>query len=66
VLNLARETDEAQTRTLLLANLLTYYEQKHAFQAGSAAMLLYYIADPLWIFVGSTVNTNRQAEGSMS
>ncbi len=64
VLNLAHETDDSQTRMLLLANLLTFYEQKQAFQAKSAAMLRYYIADPLWIFVGSTVNTNKQAEGS--
>jgi len=64
VLNLARETEEAQTKTLLLGNLLTFYEQKQAFQARSAAMLRYHIADPLWIFVGSTVNTNKQAEGS--
>jgi len=64
VLNLKRETDEAQTRMLLLGNLLAFYEQKLAFQARSGAMLRYHIADPLWIFVGSTVNTNKQAEGS--
>ena len=36
-------------------------------QTGALAilgMLRYHIADPLWIFVGSTVNTNKQAEGS--
>jgi len=64
VLNLARETDDAQTKTLLLGNLLAFYEQKHAFRAKSAALLRYHIADPLWIFVGSTVNTNKQAAGS--
>lgn len=64
VLNLAGETDAAQTKTLLLGNLLAFYEQKQAFHAKSAALLRYHIADPLWIFVGSTVNTSKQAEGS--
>jgi len=64
VLNLAHETNEVETKTLLLGNLLTFYEQKRAFHARSAAMLRYHIADPLWIFVGSTVNNTKQAEGS--
>ena len=64
VLNLKRQTDDAQAKMLLLGNLLAFYEQKHAFHAKSADLLRYYIADPLWIFVGSTVNTNKQAEGS--
>lgn len=64
VLNLKHETTEEQTRTLLLANLLAFHEQKRAFQTKPDAMLRYHLADPLWIFVGSTVNTNRQAEGS--
>jgi hypothetical protein len=53
-----------QTRTLLLANLLAFHEQKRAFHSKSEAMARYHLADPLWIFVGSTVNTNKQAEGS--
>ena len=64
VLNLARETGEDETRTLLLANLLTYYEQKLAFQSAPEKMVRYHIADPLWIFVGSTVNTGKRAEES--
>lgn len=64
VLNLRNETTPEQTHTLLLANLLAFHEQKQAFQTKSDAMLRYHLADPLWVFVGSTVNTNKQAEGS--
>ncbi|MGI6240493.1 MAG: DEAD/DEAH box helicase family protein [Candidatus Omnitrophota bacterium] len=64
VLNLRQETTEEQTRALLLANLLAFHEQKRAFQTRSNEMLKYHLADPLWIFVGSTVNTTNQAQGS--
>jgi hypothetical protein len=64
VLNLRHETTDEQTQMLLLANLLAFHEQKRAFQTKSDAMLRYHLADPLWVFVGSTVNTGRQAEGS--
>ncbi len=67
VLNLRHETTPEQTDTLLLANLLAFHEQKRAFQTKSDAMLRYHLADPLWIFVGSTVNKskdNRQAKES--
>ncbi len=67
VLNLKSETNEEQTRTLLLANLLAFHQQKRAFQTKSDAMLRYHLADPLWVFVGSTVNKskdNKQAKES--
>jgi hypothetical protein len=67
VLNLKHETTDEQTQTLLLANLLAFHEQKRAFQTKSDAMLRYHLADPLWIFVGSTVNkskNNKQAKES--
>ena len=67
VLNLKQETHDKQTQTLLLANLMTFHEQKRAFQTRTAAMLRYHIADPLWMFVGSTVNKskdNKQAKES--
>ncbi len=59
VLNLRNETTEDQTKTLLLGNLLAFHEQKRAFQTKSAAMLRYHLADPLWVFVGSTVNKSK-------
>jgi hypothetical protein len=67
LLNLTHETNEEQTRTLLLANLLAFHEQKRAFHSKSEAMARYHLADPLWIFVGSTVNKskdNKQAKES--
>jgi hypothetical protein len=67
ILNLRKETTPEQTDTLLLANLLAFHEQKRAFKTKSGAMLPYYLADPLWVFVGSTVNKskdNKQAKES--
>ncbi|WP_306535085.1 DEAD/DEAH box helicase family protein [Geobacter sp.] len=67
VLNLRRETTDEQARMLLLANLLAFYEQKRTFQTRSDEMLRYHLADPLWVFVGSTVNKskdNKQARES--
>lgn len=67
LLNLTHETDEQQTRMLLLANLLAFHEQKRAFHAKPETMARYHLADPLWIFVGSTVNKskdNKQAKES--
>lgn len=59
VLNLRNETTEDQTKTLLLGNLLAFHEQKRAYQTKSVAMLRYHLADPLWVFVGSTVNKSK-------
>jgi hypothetical protein len=67
VLNLRQETTQEQTDILLLANLLAFYQQKRSFQKRSEDMLRYHLADPLWIFVGSTVNKskdNKQAKES--
>ncbi len=59
VLNMRQETTPEQTKMLLLGNLLAYHEQKRAFQTKSSAMLRYNLADPLWVFVGSTVNKSK-------
>src|SRR5215213_1862537 len=64
VLNLKQDTDDKQRRTLLLANLLSFFEQKRVFAITADAIARYHLADPLWIFVGSTVNTNKQAKES--
>ena len=47
-----------ETNRVLLANLLTYYEQKLAFAHNREVAASYNIADPLWIFVGSKVNVS--------
>jgi len=64
---LRQASDQEQAQMLLLGNLLSFYEQKRAFHARTGMMLRYHLADPLWIFVGSTVNkskTNKQANDS--
>ena len=59
ILNLQQETTEERTDTLLLANLLSFYEQQLVFYDQSAELRLYNLEQPLWLFVGSSVNTLR-------
>ena len=56
VLNLKQETTEEQTETLLLGNLLSFYEQERVFEEQAEALRPYNLERPLWVFVGSTVN----------
>ncbi len=64
ILNLQRETTADRTDTLLLANLLSFYEQQLVFAEQRAAFRPYNLARPLWVFVGGSVNAvyteNRQ------
>ena len=64
ILNLQEETTPEQTNTLLLANLLSFYEQKSFFAEQFDALRPYNLERPLWVFVGSRVNVvyteNRQ------
>ena len=59
ILNLQRETTVERTDTLLLANLLSFYEQQLVFADQSAELRPYNLERPLWLFVGSSVNTLR-------
>ena len=56
VLNLLEETTEEATETLLLGNLLSFYEQQCVFAAQAEGLRPYHLERPLWVFVGSTVN----------
>ena len=56
ILNLRDETRADQTETLLLGNLLSFYEQLRLFEEQSDALRPYHLEKPLWVFVGSTVN----------
>ena len=56
ILNLKEETTEDKTETLLLGNLLSFYEQKRVFEEEGEALSPYNLDNPLWVFVGSTVN----------
>jgi hypothetical protein len=56
ILNLKEETTEDKTETLLLGNLLSFYEQQRVFADQADALRPYNLEKPLWVFVGSTVN----------
>ncbi|MXX40885.1 MAG: hypothetical protein F4Z85_22985, partial [Gemmatimonadetes bacterium] len=69
VLNLLDETTEEATETLLLGNLLSFYEQQCVFAEHAQALRPYHLERPLWVFVGSTVNAvyskDRQKRSDM-
>lgn len=56
ILNLKDETTEEKTETLLLGNLLSFYEQLKCFDEQGDKLRPYNLEKPLWVFVGSTVN----------
>jgi len=56
ILNLKEETTEGRTETLLLGNLLSFYEQLKWFEEQKGKLRPYNLEKPLWVFVGSTVN----------
>ena len=63
VLNLPQETTEDRTDTLLLANMLSFYEQQRVFADQANELRPYNLEQPLWIFVGSSVNAVRTEGG---
>ena len=56
ILNLQQETTPDMTDTLLLANLLSFYEQHLVFAEHTDVLRPYNLDRPLWVFVGSSVN----------
>lgn len=56
ILNLRDEKAEDHTDTLLLANLLSFYEQKKCYEEEGESLRPYNLDSPLWIYVGSRVN----------
>ena len=64
ILNLQQETTGERTETLLLANLLSFYEQQLVFANHRGEELHPYgLEQPLWVFVGSSVNAVRTERG---
>lgn len=51
-----RDDEDTQTETLLLGNLLSFYEQRRYFSQKTDVMRAYGLDSPLWAFVGSSVN----------
>ena len=64
-----RQDEEAQTQTLLLANLLSFYEQRRFFKQNTETVRTYGLDSPLWAFVGSKVNAvyteNKQSRSDV-
>ncbi len=60
VLNLQQDTSPEQTDTLLMANLLSFYQQQLVFAEQEAALRPYNLSRPLWTFVGGSVNAVYQ------
>ena len=56
ILNLQQESAAAETDLLLLANLLSFYEQQRVFANAGDRLRPYNLERPLWVFVGSVVN----------
>ena len=63
ILNLQQETTAERTDTLLLANLLSFYEQQLVFADKSEELRPYNLEQRLWVFVGSSVNAVRSEGG---
>lgn len=55
ILNVKHD-DATQTETLLMGNLLSFYEQRRYFKEQQDAVQTYGLDPPLWAFVGSKVN----------
>ena len=56
ILNLQQETTAELTDVMLLANLLSFYEQQLVFAEQASALRPYNLARPLWTFIGGSVN----------
>jgi hypothetical protein len=56
ILNLQDTERTDQTETLLMGNLLSFYEQLRVYEDKKERMRPYNLEKPLWAFVGSTVN----------
>ncbi|MYB01195.1 restriction endonuclease subunit R [Candidatus Poribacteria bacterium] len=57
-----RHDEATQTEILLLANLLSFYEQRHYFKQNPETVHIYGLDSPLWAFVGSNVQAIRGKE----
>ena len=60
ILNLQEETGDDRTNTLLMANLLSFYEQQLVFAETKERLRPYGLEKPLWVFVGSSVNAPKK------
>lgn len=59
ILNLAEENFDNQRQLYLTACLLSFYQQLKVFEEKKRVFSPYFIEEPLWVFVGSSVNAVR-------
>lgn len=56
ILNLRQHSGGDDADLLLMANMLSFYEQTRAFEEQEAALRPYNLERPLWTFIGGSVN----------
>ena len=59
ILNLADDSDEDKRRLYLTACLLAFYQQQRLYRCEKAAFRPFLLENPLWVFVGGSVNAVR-------
>ncbi|HUY87105.1 MAG TPA: DEAD/DEAH box helicase family protein [Pirellulales bacterium] len=59
ILNLADDSDEDKRRLYLTACLLAFYQQQRLYRDKPAEFRPFLLEDPLWVFVGGSVNAVR-------
>ena len=60
ILNLQQDNEPDQTDALLMANLLSFYEQQLVFAEQERELRPYGLERPLWVFVGGSVNAPKK------
>ena len=60
ILNLQQDNAPNQTDALLMANLLSFYEQQLVFAEQESELRPYGLEKPLWVFVGGSVNAPKK------
>lgn len=63
ILNLSDDTDESIRKRYLVACLLAFYQQQRLYKDKAAEFRRFLIEEPLWIFVGGSVNAVRTLHG---
>ena len=63
ILNLQQDNAPGQTDILLMANLLSFYEQQLVYAEQEKELRPYNLSRPLWTFVGGSVNAVYQESG---
>lgn len=63
ILNITDSSHEDFTRKYLTGSLLAFYQQKKIYQDNPNDATAFNIENPLWVFVGSSVNSVRTEKG---